>query len=305
VSDTQARIRTLVESDQVVLFMKGSRVAPRCGFSATVVEILDQYVPDYTTVDVLSDPEVRDGAKEFSSWPTFPQLYVRGEFVGGCDIVRELDARGELVGVLGVSTQAPEPPEVTITDAAAKVFRTAMADVGADEILRLQIDAGFHHDLSIGERTPRDVLVTANAIALALDVGSARRARGLVIDYVDAPEAGFKMDNPNAPPSVRQLLPRDARALLDAEPGAKFVDVRTPAERERAQIEGTILLEPATMDALLALPPETPLVFHCHHGQRSHQAALFFLERGFRRVYNVVGGIDAWSRDVDPAIPRY
>jgi monothiol glutaredoxin len=113
------------------------------------------------------------------------------------------------------------------------------------------------------------------------------------------------MDNPNSPPSVRQLLPRDARALLDAEADAKFIDVRTPAERERSRIEGTILLEPASMDALLALPPETPLVFHCHHGQRSHQAALFFLERGFRRVYNVVGGIDAWSRDVDPAVPRY
>ena len=80
--------------------MKGNRQMPQCGFSAQVVQILDSLVPDYDTVDVLSDPEVRQGIKEYSSWPTVPQLYVRGEFVGGCDIVTEMYQSGELHNAL-------------------------------------------------------------------------------------------------------------------------------------------------------------------------------------------------------------
>ncbi|MEE2678510.1 MAG: Grx4 family monothiol glutaredoxin [Myxococcota bacterium] len=93
---TRQRIQSLVESDSVVLFMKGERRFPQCGFSAQVVQILDSLVPEYTTHDVLSDPEIRQGIKEFSNWPTIPQLYVRGEFLGGCDIVTEMYRSGEL-----------------------------------------------------------------------------------------------------------------------------------------------------------------------------------------------------------------
>ncbi len=98
--DTRSRIASTIGSDRVVLFMKGNRSVPQCGFSATLVQILDTLVPDYTTVDVLADPEIREGIKEYSSWPTVPQLYVSGEFVGGCDIVRELFASGELEKLL-------------------------------------------------------------------------------------------------------------------------------------------------------------------------------------------------------------
>ena len=93
---TRQRIESLIGSDHAVLFMKGTREAPQCGFSATVVQILDRLVPSYTTVDVLADPALRQGIKEYSSWPTVPQLYVGGEFQGGCDIVREMAASGEL-----------------------------------------------------------------------------------------------------------------------------------------------------------------------------------------------------------------
>src|SRR5262245_53621623 len=87
---TRQRIEKIIGSDRVVLFMKGSRQMPQCGFSATVVQILDTLVPQYTTVDVLADPRIREGIKAYSSWPTIPQLYVAGEFLGGCDIVREM-----------------------------------------------------------------------------------------------------------------------------------------------------------------------------------------------------------------------
>jgi len=95
-SDADERIQALIDDNEVVLFMKGTRYAPQCGFSAQVVQILDSLVPEYQTVNVLEDPEIRQGIKEFSKWPTIPQLYVRGEFVGGCDIVTEMYQSGEL-----------------------------------------------------------------------------------------------------------------------------------------------------------------------------------------------------------------
>jgi len=95
-SDTRQRIDDLVHEHDVVLFMKGTRWMPQCGFSATVVQILDSLLDDYATVDVLADPAIREGVKAYSSWPTVPQLYVQGEFVGGCDIVQALYAEGQL-----------------------------------------------------------------------------------------------------------------------------------------------------------------------------------------------------------------
>ncbi|HEY8155684.1 MAG TPA: Grx4 family monothiol glutaredoxin [Myxococcota bacterium] len=93
---TRTKLTSLIGSDRVVLFMKGDRGYPQCGFSARVVQILDSLLPSYATVDVLRSPEIREGIKEFSSWPTIPQLYVDGEFLGGCDIVTELYTTGEL-----------------------------------------------------------------------------------------------------------------------------------------------------------------------------------------------------------------
>jgi len=99
---TKKKLEGILASDRVVLFMKGNRQFPQCGFSATVIQILDHLIPEYTTVDVLRDPEVREGIKAYTQWPTIPQLYVKGEFVGGCDIVREMFQSGELQKTLGV-----------------------------------------------------------------------------------------------------------------------------------------------------------------------------------------------------------
>ena len=91
------RIQSEIDSTDVVLFMKGTPVFPQCGFSSTVVQVLTFMGIKFKGVDVLSDPEVRDGIKDFSSWPTIPQLYVKGEFVGGCDIIREMAEQGEII----------------------------------------------------------------------------------------------------------------------------------------------------------------------------------------------------------------
>ena len=107
------RISQEVEANDVVLFMKGSPVFPQCGFSATVVQVLSHMGIKFKGIDVLQDPGIRQGIKEFSSWPTIPQLYVKGEFVGGCDIIREMFQSGELEELFSekgvASTTAVQP----------------------------------------------------------------------------------------------------------------------------------------------------------------------------------------------------
>ena len=100
-SDANARIADIVTSNDVVLFMKGTALFPQCGFSSRAIAILDRLEAKYETVDVLQDPEIRAGIKEYSDWPTVPQLYVKGEFVGGSDIMMEMYQAGELQQVLG------------------------------------------------------------------------------------------------------------------------------------------------------------------------------------------------------------
>jgi monothiol glutaredoxin len=104
--DVQKFIANLVANNKVMLFMKGNKTFPQCGFSAVVVEILKRHGVPFETFNVLSDPAVREGVKQYASWPTIPQLYINGEFIGGCDIVRELDANGELADKLKAATAA-------------------------------------------------------------------------------------------------------------------------------------------------------------------------------------------------------
>ena len=98
------KIADTINRDRVMLFMKGNPAMPQCGFSATVVGILKEVGVPFGSFNILADQQLREGLKEYSSWPTFPQLYVNGKLVGGCDIVRDLHARGELGKVL-----APAP----------------------------------------------------------------------------------------------------------------------------------------------------------------------------------------------------
>jgi len=104
-SNVQEILRDQVTKNRVVLYMKGTPQFPQCGFSATVAEILKRCgVDEYFSVNVLAEPEIRQGIKDFANWPTIPQLYVDGEFIGGCDIVREMYASGELQKVLASQT---------------------------------------------------------------------------------------------------------------------------------------------------------------------------------------------------------
>lgn len=301
----RARIEETVKKNDVVLFMKGNKSFPQCGFSSAVVGILKELKVPFETVNVLADPAIRDGIKAYSDWPTIPQLYIKGEFVGGSDIVREMHASGELQKLLGLQDEPVAPPTITITETAVTAFRGASGEADADDALRLSIDARFQNDLFFGPKAPGDLIVTANGITVAMDPATARRANGLVIDFVQGPGgAGFKIDNPNEPPRVRAVQPAELKEQLARGEKFHFVDVRTEGERALAKIEGSRLLDSAYEDELNALPKAEKLVFMCHHGMRSQAAAQRFLERGFTNVWNLVGGIDAWSA-IDPKVPRY
>jgi monothiol glutaredoxin len=98
--DIMKKIQSQIDQNKVVLYMKGTREVPQCGFSARVVQIINSYDVPFETVDVLADPEIRQGIKDYSNWPTIPQLYINGKFIGGCDICMEMDERGELEPLL-------------------------------------------------------------------------------------------------------------------------------------------------------------------------------------------------------------
>ncbi len=298
----QSIIETL-EQNPVVLYMKGTRGSPQCGFSARVVEILDTLLEDYLTVNVLADTELREGVKEYSSWPTIPQLYVRGEFVGGTDIVTALSESGELAEKLG-DLVATRLPRVTLTDAARAELTASLE--GPNECIRLDVSPSFDHDLAVGVPDPRDVVVDAGGVRVSLPRAAVGRADGIRIDLVQTPDGpAFKIDNPNEPAHVKRISPAELQARLGRGDGLLLVDVRPEDEREIASIETSRPLDVALHDEIGKGPRDRPIVLYCHHGSRSQRAAEELVQQGFRDVYNLTGGIHAWSMDVDPDVPMY
>lgn len=101
--ETKAKIDSLIEQNKILVFMKGTKLMPQCGFSNNVVQILNMLGTPYETIDVLADPEIRQGIKEYSSWPTIPQIYINGEFVGGSDILIKMYQEGNLQETVAVA----------------------------------------------------------------------------------------------------------------------------------------------------------------------------------------------------------
>ena len=220
-SQLRDRISQMIGNEPVFLFMKGNPSFPQCGFSNQVVNILKAFQIPFGHFDVLSDMEVREGIKEFSDWPTIPQLYINGEFIGGCDIVRESWESGELLE---------------------------------------QLQQAF-------------------------------------------PDKALKGPEPPAKP--KNITPAQAKEMLD-QGGPRFLDVRSREERNIAKVAGFEMLDQElAQDILENESKEKPLVLMCHFGGRSAQASEFFAQHGFRQVFNVQGGIDAWSQTVDNSLGRY
>lgn len=301
----RSRIESILTANRVVLFMKGQPTMPQCGFSAKAVGALQDLGVEFAHVNVLADAEIREGIKAYGDWPTIPQLYIDSELVGGSDIILQMASSGELSSVLGLAAPDRTPPSITVTPAAVEMLRGALADApGAS--LQLSIDANFQPNFQLAPHDDSAIAAESNGLRVQFDLASARRADGITIDWVDDIRGkGLAIDNPNAPKAVQELAVRDADDQRRAGT-LTVVDVRPADERAIASIGGEFKTFDGTNRAELeALPKDTPLAFLCHHGGRSAQAAEQFRALGFSKVYNITGGIDAWSDAVDNSVPKY
>lgn len=301
----RSRIESLLQSNRVVLFMKGQPGMPQCGFSAKAVGALEGLGVDYAHVNVLADQEIREGIKAYGDWPTIPQLYIDGELVGGSDIIEQMANSGELSGLLGLQAPDRTPPSITITPAAVEMLKGALADApGA--ALSLSINAQFQPNFQLVPADANAIAAESNGLRVQFDLPSARRADGITIDWVDDIRGkGLAIDNPNAPKPVQELAVRDAADRVTAG-SVILVDVRPPEERAIASVNVAFRsLDGNGRAELESLPKDTALAFLCHRGGRSLQAAEQFRALGFNQVYNVTGGIDAWADDVDGSVPKY
>lgn len=303
-STLRARIETVLSSNPVVLFLKGTPSAPQCGFSARAVAALDATGAHYAHVNVLADPEIREGIKVFGDWPTIPQLYVHGELVGGADIISQMAGSGELHAALGLPAPDRTPPQITITPAAAQMLKQALDNAGPGYALQIEIDRGFNARLQLAERDDTAITTESEGIRAQFDLVSAQRARGMQIDWADdARGKGLVIDNPNAPPKVGTLTPAQTRDRVAAGT-LTLVDVRPAQERALAEVPVASRNFDDGVEDIEALPKDQPLAFICQAGARSQQAAEHFRALGFTHVYNVAGGTNAWA-ELDPTVPRY
>lgn len=299
--ETRQRIQQLVDNNAVLLFMKGNRHQPRCGFSARAVGVLEELGVEFHTVDVLSDPSIRSGIKLFSDWPTIPQLYINKEFVGGSDIVTQMASNGELHEMVGVEYVPPTPPTLHVTDSMVAALRKFGAS--SQGMPRLEVSPQFRYNIAFDMKRDGDFAVESNGITVLVDQSSAKRADGIRLDYESNATGGggVIIDNPNEPASVAQLDVFQLKGMLSRDE-VRLYDVRTPQEQAIASIEAAVPMDPV---AIAELPKDTPIAFLCHTGVRSQHAAEHFLRQGYTQVYNVVGGIEAWSLNIDKSVPRY
>ena len=300
----RARIESVLAANPVVLFLKGTPEAPQCGFSAKTAAAMDATGAAYAHVNVLADPEIREGIKLYGDWPTIPQLYIGGELVGGCDIVTQMAASGELHAALGVPAPDRTPPQITITDAAADMLKSALANAGEGYALQVEVDKGYNARLQLAPVDEAAIASESAGIRVQFDLVSAQRARGMTIDWADdARGKGLVIDNPNAPPKVKTLTPTQVRERVQAG-SLVLVDVRPADERALSEAPVAYRHFDDGVEEIEALPKDTALAFLCQVGGRSAQVAEHFRALGFKELYNVAGGIVAWA-DLDPAVARY
>ena len=292
-SATRERIETVLKDHRVVLFMKGDRRQPQCGFSAAATNMLNELLPDYHTINVLEDPEIREGIKAYGEWPTIPQLYVEGELIGGADIIRQLYTSGELHELFGAAKPDRTPPEITITDAAAEAIREGTANAQG-VALHLEIGPDHSAGFQLAPAGEHDIVAHSNGLEVHFDPASAQRAKGIVIDWVSTVHGeGLSLKFPGAQ-EIKSLTVQELKSRLAAG-DVTLIDVR-PAHNRAAvpPLPQARVLDDEGYERLAALPKDTALAFICNVGISSQSMAERFAAHGFSNVYNVAGGMEAW-----------
>ena len=303
----QSRIESLVESDRVVLFMKGTRMQPMCGFSAATIGILDSLVPEYTTFNVLEDQGIREGVKAFSDWPTIPQLYIDKEFVGGlrhreADVQQRRAARDARRGGAG-----PDPARDRRERRRRRHHRQRAPGQSGQRgapLHRRTLAALVQPRPDGGTRGPGGVERGSRCCSTWR---RRRRRRGCPSTSkrrCRAPRSRSTIPTHRPPWAEcrRPSLPPRGAKRPPLPPSWTYAP---PTSGRGRSSMGSIPLDEEGMKIVAALAKDTKLVFYCHTGVRSRSAAEHFRTEGFTDVHNLEGGIDAWSREVDASVPRY
>ena len=300
---TQTKIENYLDSNKVVLFMKGTPDSPQCGFSSKTVGMVRSLVDDFEAINVLADQEVREGIKAYANWPTIPQLYIDKELVGGCDIVTEMFNSGELHEMLGMAKPDRTPAEITITDKAAEAIRSSMEQQPPGMGLFMTIDGQWQHQFALQPVDEHAIKTESNGIEIYMDVGSNQKARGLNLDWVESFQgAGLSIDNPNAPKPVNQMSVTDLKKLMDDKAEYVLIDVRPASERAIAVLPDD---EQYDESRISSLAKDTKVIMYCRTGNRSNQAAEYLRNQGYSDVSNLAGGTNAWSELIDSSIKKY
>lgn len=288
------RIEKQIASHDVVLYMKGTPKMPQCGFSAKTAGMLDSLLAgDFVSFNVLDDPDIREGIKAYGNWPTIPQLYVRGELIGGCDIVTEMFNAGELHELLGMEQPDRTPPELHITDKAADKIREFL-DAYPDQHLHFAIGSDWDAQFNIGPRQGHEVETECAGIRVLMDVATAQRARGARIDWVESVQGeGLSLEIPGAPPPVKSMQPAELQQRMNSGERLLLVDTRSETDRSQRPLEIARPLDAALMAELKQADRALPLVFVCNIGVSSQAVAEHYRKQGFTQVYNLEGGAQA------------
>jgi len=288
------RIEQQIASNDVFLYMKGSPKMPQCGFSAKTVGMLDSLLAgNYGSFNVLEDESIREGIKVFGDWPTIPQLYIKGELVGGCDIVTEMYNAGELHEMLGLDKPDRTPPEIEITDNAAGKIREFLEAYPGQQ-LHFSIGGDWDAQFQIGPKQGHEIESISNGITVLMDLASAQRAKGARIDWTETMQGeGLTLDLPGAPAPVKSMTPAELQQRMNSGERLLVVDTRNETERKAKPLDFARGLDAELMAELKDADHQMPLVFVCNIGVSSQAVAEHYRKQGFAQVYNLEGGVQA------------
>lgn len=292
--EVRAMIEQRIGAADVVLFMKGSPKMPQCGFSAKTAGLLDSLLEgQYLAYNVLEDEDLREGIKVFSDWPTIPQLYIKGEFMGGCDIVTEMYNAGELHAMLGLEVPDRTPPEITMTDTAAKQIQ-AFLDQYPGQYLHFSITPDWDARFEVGPRGGHEIASEAGGMTVLMDLATAQKAKGATIDWVETMQgSGLKLDLPGAPPAVQSITAAELQQRLNQGEDLWVVDTRPEADRQAKPVDFAKPLDAEMMQRLKEADPHQPVVFMCHVGITSLKIAEHYRKQGMTQLFNLEGGAEA------------
>ena len=295
-NDIQSKILKIIQDNKIILFMKGTKEKPQCGFSANAIKILDELIDDYHTINVLENPKIRKGIKEFSDWPTIPQLYIQEKFIGGCDIVQEMMNSGELLQILKIDIKVNNKIKIEINKEAQEKIKQFLNKFKRKNILRISVNAQYEHFLNIDDKKINDTCIDYNEFQVIMNKLSSSRANGLKITFHKKNNIeGFKIYNPNAPIKPKKITTLDLKNLLKSDKKYTLLDIRKKDEWNKSHLKEAILLCEKPKTFLKLLNKKDKIIIVCNFGNRSLIMAKKIIKLGFQNVYSLSGGISEFK----------